>query len=225
MDKRSQLCHLLLLLLLELTVSCAQLPEHAKPRFFSPEIDSLASKNGFSYRQLSIKDFQAKSLPEDYRQYDHHIGAQSCISIRPSKDSKVNIVRSYYQDMSFYAGTISQLVFEAIFIPGCSWWNPDIAKNKEQYVLQHEQVHFALAELAARNLTREASFEVKSYLAIGNTYSEVQKDILEKLKSLQRETMELSIEEHTDFDEDTSLFYDPRVQRRWLENINLRLAE
>jgi hypothetical protein len=225
MNKRSLLRRTLLLFLLGLTVGCAQLPEHAKPRFLLPEKDSHVSRNGFSYRKLDIEDFKAKSLPEDYRQYNHKIGAQSCISIRPSKNSKIRIVQSSYQGMMFYAGSILQLTFEAIFIPDCSWWNPDIANSRERYVLQHEQIHFALAELAARTMNSNAGAELKNYLAIGNTYREVYEDIMEKLKSMGRETMEMNIEEHTDFDEDTSLFYDPDVQRRWLENIKFRLAE
>lgn len=46
-----------------------------------------------------------------------------------------------------------------------------------------------------------------------------------KLKSMGREAMEGSLEEHADFDENTSLFYGPHVQRRWLENVRVRLGE
>lgn len=127
--------------------------------------------------------------------------------------------------MSFYVGTISQLKFKAVFIPECSWWNPNLARNREKYVLQHEQIHFALTELAARKLTSEVSDEVKSYLAIGDTYIETQKEINEKLKTMVQEAMEVSMEEHTDFDEDTSMYYDPGVQRRWLQQVNANLAE
>lgn len=225
MENGSLLKHVLLLVLLGLTVGCVQLPEYSKPRFFSSETDDLTSKKGFSYKQLKVSDFQAKSLPADNRQYSHNIGAQSCIKIGPSRGSKISIIQSYYQDMLFYAGTISQLTFEAIFVPECSWWNPEIAKNREGYVLQHEQIHFALAELTARKLTSEASYVAKSYLAIGNNYSEIQEEIKGKLESMGREAMEVSLEEHTDFDEDTSLFYDPRVQRRWLEDVRVRLGE
>jgi hypothetical protein len=127
--------------------------------------------------------------------------------------------------MSFYAGTISQLTFEAIFVPGCSWWNQEIAKSREEYVLQHEQIHFALAELAARKLTSEAGYEVKNYLAIGNTYGQIQEEIMGKLKSMTRETMEASLEDHAHFDEDTSMFYAPYVQQKWLEDVLARLGE
>ena len=148
MNHRSQLKIVLVLFLLGLIVGCVQLPKHAQPQFYAPEKNGLATKKGFGYRQLAVKDFQAEELPSDYRQYNHRIGARSCISIRPSRGSDIPIIRSYYHDMSFYVGTISQLTFEAIFVPECSWWNPDLAKGREAYVLQHEQIHFALTELA-----------------------------------------------------------------------------
>jgi hypothetical protein len=224
MDHRTRLRNLLLLLLLGLLASCAQLPEHAQPRFHAPQGDNLASGKGFSYRQLLAEDFQAASLPPEYRQYDHTIGAHSCISIRPSRDLKIHIVHANYQDMLFYSGTILNLKFEAIFVPECSWWNPALDRRKKEYVLEHEQIHFALAELVARKLTSTAAYELQSYIAFGVSYTEVQQELIEKLKNMGQETMESSLQEHTDFDEDTSLFHDPQTQRKWLESIKTRLA-
>lgn len=215
---------LFLLLLLVLIAGCAQLPEYAQPRLHDLENNALSGKEGFGYQRLAVKDFQAKDLPSDFRQYNHRIGARSCISIRPSRDSKIRIVQSSYYDMSFYVGTISQLTFEAIFVPECSWWNPELAKGKEEYILQHEQIHFALTELAARKLTSEAGNEIKGYPLIGNTFIEVQEEIKEKLQTMIRKAMEVSIEEQTDFDEDTSMFYDPQAQQRWLEKVDARLG-
>ena len=127
--------------------------------------------------------------------------------------------------MLLYLGTIPELTFEAIFIPSCSWWNPDLPGKRESYVLEHEQIHFALSELAARKLSNEVIEEMKGYLAIGDTYNETQKDIMGNLKNITQKATEVSMEEHTDFDKDTSLFYDPKVQRRWLEKVNTRLAK
>jgi len=225
MDLRSRLRNLLLILLLGLIAGCAQLPKHAQPHFYAPQDEALVSRKGFGYRQLLVTDFKATSLPSDYRQYDHSIGAQSCISIRPSRDLKIHIGQAYYQNMLFYSGTLSHLKFEAIFVPECSWWNPALDRRKTEYVLQHEQIHFALAELAARKLTSKAAYEMQSYIAFGNSYSEVEKEIVEKLKNMGQETMEASLQEHTRFDEDTSLFHDPQAQRKWLKNIEIRLAE
>ncbi len=226
MKNTSLVKYTLLLLLLGVTMGCVhQLPEHAKPQFLTPRSEDLTNRNGFTYRLLEVSDFQAKSLPENYHHYSHNIGALSCISIRPSKGAKIKIVQSDFQNMLFYSGTISQLKFEAIFNPDCSWWNKGIAKNREEYVLQHEQIHFALAELAARKLTNETFYEIKGYLAIGNTPDQIQKEITEKLKDMVRETMEVSLEDHTEFDEDTSVFYDPPVQQIWLEDVLIRLGE
>lgn len=225
MNHRCPFNTLLVLLLLALSAACVRLPEHARPRFHAPENGVHSRGAGFGYRQLAVKDFEAESLTPDYHQYSHVINAQSCVSIRPSRHSKIRIVQSYYRDMLLYLGTIPELTFEAIFIPSCSWWNPDLPGKREAYVLEHEQIHFALTELTARKLTNEVIEEMKGYLAIGNTYNEAQKEIMGNLKNIAQKATEASMEEHTDFDEDTSLFYDPKVQRRWLEKVNTRLAK
>jgi hypothetical protein len=211
-------------LLVGFIAGCAQLPEYAQPRFHDPGEGVAVSREGFRYRPLTIEDFQAEALPPEYSQYNHHINAHSCISIRPAEDSKVRITQGVYGEKMFYVGSLSQIRFEAVFVPACSWWNPEVPENRKAYVLQHEQIHFALAELAARKLTREAREELKDFLAIHNSFQAVQEELSTKLKDLARDSMAASFEEHTDFDEDTSLYFDPRAQRWWLEEVEERLA-
>lgn len=225
MSKKRSFKTLLFLIFVCLIAGCVRLPEHARPRFHVPEDGINTREEGFGYRQLKVKDFEAESLTPDYFQYNHVINAQSCISIRPSQASKIRIVQSYYQDVLLYLGTVAELTFEAIFIPSCSWWNPDLPGQRVAYVLEHEQIHFALSELAARKLTKEAIAEMKGYLAIGDSYNESRKDLLGKLKILAQKAIAVSIEEHTDFDKEASLFYDPETQRKWLQKVNVRLAE
>jgi hypothetical protein len=208
-----------------LIAGCAQLPEYARPRFHTPDDGSTVSREGFGYRPLTVEDFAAESLPPEYSQYNHHINAHSCISIRPSRESKARITQGVYGNQSFYVGSIPEVTFEAVFVPACSWWNPEVNENRQAYVLQHEQIHFALAELAARKLTRNAREEMKDYLAISNSYQDVQEELKTKLKEMAHAAMASSFEEHTDFDEDTSLRHDPRAQRWWLEEVETRLAE
>ena len=62
-------------------------------------------------------------------------------------------------------------------------------------------------------------------MAIGNTAAESQEEIKTKLQTMTREAMKAGMEDHTDFDEDASIFYDPRAQRRWLERVDVRLKE
>ena len=225
MKHRRRLELVLWIFLSGMLAACAQLPEYARPQFHVPENGAAVSREGFSYRSLTIEDFQAASLPPEYSEHNHHINAHSCISIRPARDSKARITQGVYGQKSFYVGSIPQIRFEAIFVPGCSWWNPEVPEGRKAYVLQHEQIHFALAELAARQLTREAREEMRDYLAINNSYREVQEELKTKLKEMAHAAMASSFEEHTDFDEDTSLYHDPRAQRWWLEEVEARLAE
>jgi hypothetical protein len=208
-----------------LIAGCAQLPEYARPRFHTPDNGSTVSGEGFGYRPLTVEDFSAESLPPEYSQFNHQINAHSCISIRPSRDSKARITQGIYGNQPFYVGSIPEVTFEAVFVPACSWWNPEVNESRQAYVLQHEQIHFALAELAARQLTRRAREEMKDYLAINNSYQELQEELKNKLKEMAHAAMEASFEEHTDFDEDTSLRHDPRAQRWWLEEVEARLSE
>jgi len=222
---RRRLKRMALVLLVGLLAGCAQLPEYARPQFRAPGSAMSGGGEGFTYRPLTIEDFKAVSLPPEYDRFDHHINAHSCISIRPAPDTQARITQGVYQGQSFYMGSIPKIIFEAVFVPGCSWWSPEVPERRKAYVLQHEQIHFALAELSARKLTREAREELKDYLAINDSYREVQAELAAKLASMARAAMETSFEEHTDFDEDTSLFFDPRAQREWLEDIEARLAE
>ena len=216
---------MLRLVVIGLMAGCAQLPEYARPRFHESADGGVFDRTGFRYRSLTIEDFQAVSLPEDYKEHNHHINAHSCISIRPAEDSQARITQGVYGDKMFFVGSLPEVRFEAVFMPACSWWNPEVSAQRRDYVLQHEQIHFALAELAARRLTREAQEELRDYLAIGDSYRAVQEELSAKVKDLSRDAMEESFAEHTDFDEETSLFYDPRAQRWWLEEVEARLAE
>ena len=203
---------------------CMQLPEYARPRLHGPDEETVSGREGFAYRALTLADFQAQSLPEAYEGYDHHINAHSCISIRPTPDSTARIAKGVYEGREFYIGTISRVGFEAIFVPSCSWWNPAVPAGAKDYVLQHEQVHFGLAELAARDLTERVREEFDDYMAIDNSSQAVQQELAGQMHSWARAAMEESLERHTEFDNDTSLFYDPRGQDKWYTEVKERLA-
>ena len=66
---------------------------------------------------------------------------------------------------------------------------------------------------------------MEDFLAVDDSYDAVRKELTETVQALARQAMETSFEEHTEFDEETSLAYDPRAQRWWLEEVTERLAE
>lgn len=212
------------LLFLALCAACARLPEYARPQLYTSEGRAGAGHNSFAYRQLTRADFQATALPEPYVRYNHRIQARSCISIRPADDTVLHVTNGAVSGQTFYLGNVSRITFRAMFNPDCSWWSPDVPTDTTPYVLQHEQIHFGLAELTARRLNREARSGLEQYLAIGKTPQQVQAELVEKVESVCRAAMEQEIEQHTSFDEETSLSYDPKAQQKWFVDITRRLS-
>jgi hypothetical protein len=214
----------ILVLLVSLS-SCASLPEYARPQIYIPEEGTATTQKGFSYRKLAVTDFQATSLPVGIQQYSRHLNARSCITMHPTQNSKVNISRAFFYDHPTYVGSFEHISFKASFIPSCSWWNGQIPEKLKAYVLQHEQIHFALAELAAHKVTLQAEEGLINYIAFGNTKSEVQTKLMKKVKELTQDAINSDLKVHTAFDEDTSGFYVPKIQQSWLSDVEKRLAE
>jgi len=215
--------YIILMQLSLLLSGCAQLPEYAKPHVVELENRQAPQTQGFTFRELTVADFQAQSLPENLVPHAQNIAAHACCRIRTTQDAKYKITRGYFNQQIHYFGSIQYVAFEAVMIPDCSWLNPGVAGEKLDYVLQHEQIHFALMELAARKLTQEAREEAKKFIAIQSTFKGAQEEIAAKIKEMIRSANEAILEEQTAFDEETSLYFDPESQQQWLERVEEQL--
>ena len=213
-------CYLQILLML---TACAQLPEYARPRVVDLDHQQVSLDGAFTYRTLEVDDFQASSLPDDLASHSRNIAAHACCRLRTTKDTRYKITRGYLNQKLHYFGSIEYAEFEAVMVPDCSWLNPKVGKKKLDYVLQHEQIHFALMELAARKLNRESKDEFKNYIAIQSTQQAVRNEIAAKIKAMVRKANDEVLVEHTAFDEETSLYFDPEAQQRWFDRIEEQL--
>ena len=101
-----------------------------------------------------------------------------------------------------------------------TWWNPKPqAPLPAPYVLEHEQIHFALTELHARKLSaRVQGLELEAEAGAGQ--AAIQSALEE---TMQRAGDEL-VDENTRFDRDTSGRYEPANQARWRADVEARLA-
>ena len=180
--------------------------------------------SGFSYRALSIDDFKAERLPPDVQQHQESINARSCLTIRPSDMTSAQITAVSYYGNPLWIGQFKHVSFEALFIPSCSWWNETVSEKKIDYVLQHEQIHFAIAEFTARRATSELGAKMKEYTAVGGTRTEVAEELSRVLLDSVHEFLESDLEIHTEFDEETSLFFDQDQQNSWYSRLT-RLLE
>jgi len=208
-----------------LLAACVGLPEHARPRLVDAPGREYDGGGEFGYRPLSVADFQAGTLPDASAAYDHDIQARSCISLRTTSDTAARISQGSIDGLNLFVGRFKQIRFEAVFAPGCSWWSSQVRAKQVGYVLQHEQIHFALTELVARRLNREKRNELEQFMAIGASLDEVQTQLSEKVREVTRQAMELDLARHTSFDEETSLLFDPAAQQRWYVNIQKELRE
>ena len=212
--------HFLILLVL---AACAQLPEYARPRVVEFDNQPAHQDRAFTYRTLTVDDFQAQSLPEDMASHSRKIAAHACCRLRTTDNTRYRITQGYFNQKIHYFGSIEYVRFEAVMVPDCSWLNPKVGEEKLDYVLQHEQIHFALMELAARKLNRESKDEVKNFIAIQATHEAVRDEIAAKIKDMVRNANERVLVEHTAFDEETSLYFDPESQQRWFDRIEKQL--
>lgn len=198
--------------------SCARLPEYARPRIDAEiNIDGKVT-DGFPYRTLTVTDF-ASPVPPDRNQPRDSIKAESHISIRPSQATSITISRIDFQGKITFAGKVVAIGFEAFFDPAGSWWSPDLDYNLHSYVLQHEQIHFAISELTARRITEELGDRKEEFIAFGRNHAEVQESLAQTLQQEARRIVEQDLAIHTAFDEDTSMFHDPERQNEWYDRV------
>jgi DNA-directed RNA polymerase specialized sigma subunit len=89
----------------------------------------------------------------------------------------------------------------------------------EEYILEHEQIHFALAESAARRLDEKAQEIVKSLRPRGKSQAEVEKVLVGTVEDMMKAAIEDLLERNRRFDQDTSNTYAPEKQRRWYDEV------
>jgi len=186
--------------------------------------DPTLLADAFTYRRLTRNDFQADSLPPEQAGHAASINAYACTQIRPGRDTRLAVSRSRLAGSDMVLGSVQQIAFEAVMIPGCSWWNPDLAERYTAYVLQHEQIHFAITEVAARRLTAGARESLSGFLAVEYSSEAAENAVAQKIRSMIKTAVGESLKMHTAFDEETSLFHSPRRQQWWMENMEAALA-
>lgn len=212
-------------LLLMLMGGCTQLPEYARPHLNLQPHSELAQRDGFGYRQLTREDFKATSPPANSTEHNSNIRAKTCLNIRPAADTKVTITRGVIQHKEVYVGRLSEVRFESIFLPHCSWWNPQVSEKHADYVLQHEQIHFAIAELEAQILSERFKAELGEAFAFGNSLENLQHELSKILQEYTQEFAQDSLKEHHKFDKDIYIYFSPDVQRKWFEKVESQLRE
>lgn len=214
-------------LLALLLVGCSTLPEYAAPKGGVVDAGTLDSSDVIGYRQLSRADFRGTQAPPEFAPVAARVGAATCGQVRTTADTTflLNWRQETPASETRHWVEVKKLGFMALMDRRCSWWNDKAASRAPAYVLQHEQIHFALYELGARKLNAEAGSIKRNMVSEGSSKQEVQNHAQRALnQALQKATDEL-LERNRDFDEDTSLGFRPDRQRAWLQRVTQELTE
>jgi hypothetical protein len=202
---------------------CSSLPEIARPR--GGTIDASAPPGDWiRYRPLERGDFRRSEPPAVVKQGPYELGAQTCAYVKTNPDVRIDLLKTVEPNGSERVeGRLKNLRFEAWMDRDCSWWNP--SNQDIPYTLEHEQVHFALSEIAARKLNREAVKLMRDLHVTAGTQEEVVADIQSKVKELLDEYNDEALERNEDFDEDTSVGKNPPRQKQWRATVDRELAD
>jgi hypothetical protein len=107
----------------------------------------------------------------------------------------------------------------------CSWWNPEPGGQPEAYLLEHEQIHFAIVEVEARRLHARVPELKRDLHASGPSKKESLENMEREVEGELRELLERVLGRGLEFDEDTSGKHATTVQHRWYETLMRELGE
>ncbi len=201
------------------------MPEYAAGKGRVVDDASLDSSDVISYRQVARGDFKGKRVPADFAAVADRVGATTCGQVRTTPDTLMLL--NWKQDSPSSPKRhwleIKNLRFTALMDRNCSWWNDKVAGSAPRYVLEHEQIHFALYELGARALNASAEELKRDMLSQGASQQAVQNHAKQALNDALLEATQDILARNRKFDEDTSLGYRPVRQREWLTRVTAEL--
>jgi len=181
-----------------------------------------AVQDEIRFRLLSETDFLASHPPVEMARHPADLDAVSCLRIG------WYALRIEFSEPGVgpFDGAISASVrtpqFVSFFERTCSWWSPH--PEDPAYALAHEQVHFAIAEYEARQLTQEMRARGRTVRGRGRTRGEAVANLEQKLRSLASNAQMAAAREHVAFDSATLHDRARSVQQEWIDRYEKRLG-
>lgn len=109
---------------------------------------------------------------------------------------------------------ITSIKVFSVFLPSASWWRPDAGDE----LLDHEQGHFDVAEIAARKLqlaVRRRLAANSTIIGVGTDRTSADKNLAEKIRKLMQASNAQAVQENKEYDRATRHGNRLRAQRDW----------
>ena len=205
-------------LLLALT-GCSTLPDYAAPTISILNDETLDVSDVIPYRALTRDDFLGTEPPAHF---DERMAAVTCVYTQPIVDKEgIDIQPVIAPDGSeAYDVTYNNLKYQALMNRNCSWWNSATQGMEEDYVLEHEQIHFALFEIAARKWSEGPPVKIQIQ---AHSREVMLENLQARFEQLLQERLQVLLQQNRRFDEETSVGHNPEKQKLWLELVETQL--
>jgi hypothetical protein len=195
------------------------LPDYAAPTVAVVKNTELDLSDVISYRRLTRADFKGSEPPTHF---DERMAAVTCVYTRPEVDEDAVVIEPVITSDGHqaYDVTYNNLSFRALMNRNCSWWNTETPNVDEDYVLEHEQIHFALFEIAAREWSEMPAlkFQVRA-----DDVETMKRELQSLFEQYLQRRLQVLLAQNRDFDEETSLGHNPEKQRKWLKMVRSKL--
>jgi hypothetical protein len=213
--------HLLVSLLV---LACSTLPAPAAPQDGRPSA-GVGDEDLIRYRILHRADFKGRVPPAGtITRGEYELAATTCVDVRADPPVSVQVVSiTGPGGDTRYEGRIRHAQFRAFMDRACSWWNPN-SRNAE-YTLQHEQIHFAIVEVATRRLNEAARHLVSQLRVTADTHQDAVRAVRTRVEALFDEHDAAARRRERDFDADTSLGRNDQRQQEWWRRIERELRD
>ena len=206
-----------------LSCVCLLLPRSvwAGPFLDLSRVDSLDLTG---YRSLRRNDFSGAHAPAQFLHSQVLPVAVSCIYVVVNPGARIYAEPRIVDGVTTYIPLVSDLSFQAVLSKSCSWWNKQHGVSPA-YVLEHEQIHFALYEVAARRLNESAEGLIRSLPVSRESAQAAVTSTQQFLQQSLNRTMQQIEKDNTRFDRETSFGFQPDRQHRWRKSVDGDLAD
>jgi hypothetical protein len=167
------------------------------------------------YRTLTRDDFQGLFPPNQGRGIPTHASAALVGAVRVDPQSILFVTQlKAGSDSTLFETTVRNLRFQSVMDPKASWWGEDLDSVSTAYVLQHEQIHFAIFELEARSLNAHASEIAMRIRSVGPTSDEARRTANARMEEERRAWNQRVEERQNQFERETA---NGKLQDRQME--------
>ena len=181
---------------------------------------ALDSADVITWRQVLRSDFRGERPPGAFGTGPVRPVAVTCAYVVANPHARIFPVPiPSAQPGVAYRARVERLSFHSLLSRSCSWWNPDTGVSPA-YVLQHEQIHFDIFEIAARRLNRDMPGLLEVMDVRGPSVESVVDGAQRYMQAALARSLDTTAKRNRRFDQETSFGFELQRQASWRMTID-----